>query len=400
MISLNPNGVSNGLVFAMDANNRKSYKGPALANVLTSITQTGISDNGSSYRAFAGTEDVYIPTVGNFTGCKYVDWYNDYPTSGNCCPSFYSYGSSLPVTGSTVYTYAILYRSVNRYTNANLMYHYEYNGGTYLTEFGVHGVGAYSWQETSLGNGWYWSSAKFTTQPSTTLLNTGSWMYQYATWNRLYVAAVMIVAGDYTQLHPIYWPTVGTTRGNAAVFSDITGNNTLNAVSLTYSSSGNFNFSGAGNYIDCGNATVLQQSGSITMAAWVNPSSWGGLGNIMSKNANSGYRFRLDSAAGALWWYVSGNSIQGGNCPLNTWSYCVVTGNSSGLCAYVNGVLVASNSTPFAPSAPQTGNMLIGTYGGAEYFQGQIASASVYNRALTANEVAQNFNASRGRYGI
>ena len=60
MIAHNPNSVSNGLVFAMDANNRKSYKGPALANVMTSITQTGISDNGSSYRAFSGTENVYI----------------------------------------------------------------------------------------------------------------------------------------------------------------------------------------------------------------------------------------------------------------------------------------------------------------------------------------------------
>jgi hypothetical protein len=32
--------------------------------------------------------------------------------------------------------------------------------------------------------------------------------------------------------------------------------------------------------------------------------------------------------------------------------------------------------------------------------QGDLSIASVYNRALTDNEVLQNFNALRGRYGV
>ena len=177
-------------------------------------------------------------------------------------------------------------------------------------------------------------------------------------------------------------------------------NNTVTVNSLTYSSDGTFSFNGSSNYADCGNGTALQQASAITMAAWVNPTSWSGLGNIMSKNQNSGYRFRIDSTAGALWWYVSGNSIQGGVVPLNAWSYCVVTGNSSGLNAYVNGVLVATNVVAFAPSAPASGNLFIGTYGGAEYFNGKIGVAQVYNRALSAGETLQNFNAHKGRYGL
>lgn len=192
----------------------------------------------------------------------------------------------------------------------------------------------------------------------------------------------------------------GNTRTNTQAILDLTGNNTITATSLTYASDGTFSFNGSSNYIDCGNSTTLQQSLAITMAAWVYPTSWAGLGNIMCKNTNSGYRFRLDSTAGALWWYVSGNVIQGGNCPLNTWSYCAVTGDSSGLKAYVNGVLVASNSTPFSPTAPTVGNLLVGSYGGAEYFNGKISNATVYNRALSAAEVKQNFSAHRGRYSI
>jgi hypothetical protein len=36
----------------------------------------------------------------------------------------------------------------------------------------------------------------------------------------------------------------------------------------------------------------------------------------------------------------------------------------------------------------------------ADYFNGTIFKLAVYNRILTRNEVLQNFNATRGRYGI
>jgi hypothetical protein len=37
---------------------------------------------------------------------------------------------------------------------------------------------------------------------------------------------------------------------------------------------------------------------------------------------------------------------------------------------------------------------------GGEYFAGRYGSIKLYNRALTAQEIQQNFNATRGRYGI
>jgi hypothetical protein len=36
----------------------------------------------------------------------------------------------------------------------------------------------------------------------------------------------------------------------------------------------------------------------------------------------------------------------------------------------------------------------------AESLNGNIAQASIYNRALTASEITQNYNAFRGRYGL
>jgi len=44
------------------------------------------------------------------------------------------------------------------------------------------------------------------------------------------------------------------------------------------------------------------------------------------------------------------------------------------------------------------GNNFAGSFG--SYFNGHISQVSIYNRALTPDEITQNFNAIRGRYGI
>jgi hypothetical protein len=46
-------------------------------------------------------------------------------------------------------------------------------------------------------------------------------------------------------------------------------------------------------------------------------------------------------------------------------------------------------------------NFSIGLRSGAEnYFDGKVSIARIYNRALTAAEVQQNYNATKGRYGL
>lgn len=191
--------------------------------------------------------------------------------------------------------------------------------------------------------------------------------------------------------------------GSSTAWYDVSGNgNTgtlINSPAYTSGISGYFTFDGVDDYVNCGNNSSLQQASAITMSAWVNPTSTTGLGNIMAKNYNSGYRFRIDT--GQLWWYVSGNAIMGGSVPNGSWSYCTVTGSSSGLSAYVNGVLVASNSSAFTPSAPGSGDLLIGSLSAAsEVFNGKIAMTSMYSRALSVTEILQNYNATRGRYGV
>jgi hypothetical protein len=67
---------------------------------------------------------------------------------------------------------------------------------------------------------------------------------------------------------------------------------------------------------------------------------------------------------------------------------------------YKNGVFFNSvaNSYPIAVNSVATANIGSG-YAGPS-FQGDIKFVALYNRQLTDQEVSENFNALRGRYGL
>ena len=66
---------------------------------------------------------------------------------------------------------------------------------------------------------------------------------------------------------------------------------------------------------------------------------------------------------------------------------------------YINGSYISSiaSTQTYVTSGPIIGG---GYSFAAEHFNGNVYSLSYYNRALSAQEIAQNFNATRDRYGI
>ena len=79
---------------------------------------------------------------------------------------------------------------------------------------------------------------------------------------------------------------------------------------------------------------------------------------------------------------------------------CALTVTSSSATAYLyqaSGLTTATNTITHQASALE--DIEVGT-NGSKYYLGSMAQASVYNRALTAGEIAQNYNALKGRYGL
>jgi hypothetical protein len=69
---------------------------------------------------------------------------------------------------------------------------------------------------------------------------------------------------------------------------------------------------------------------------------------------------------------------------------------------YINGQLDSSytlSATPKSTNYPICLGRWDGGYGDY-YFNGRVYSGNIHNRALTAQEIQQNYNATRGRYGI
>jgi hypothetical protein len=84
----------------------------------------------------------------------------------------------------------------------------------------------------------------------------------------------------------------------------------------------------------------------------------------------------------------------------NTWYHAIGTYNSNGSSVlYINGSNVGTGTYSAASySATYTTTFTIGEYAG--YLSGNVALARIYNRALSATEVLQNYNATKPRFGL
>jgi len=203
---------------------------------------------------------------------------------------------------------------------------------------------------------------------------------------------------------------------------DLSGN--LNSGSLTNSptfdstNQGNITFNGSTQYINCGNG--LSQSGDWSVSAFAKLNTSSGTRNIIARSAgvpsyeqnyvlcyggyagsgNNGTKFALGTNADSYKAAVGITTVQTG-----IWYHVAGTYNSTSktLSLYVNGVLDGIATGTTLPTT--TGNQFvqIGCSDGAttsNFWSGSIAQVQIYNRLLSAQEIAQNYNALKSRFGL
>lgn len=173
----------------------------------------------------------------------------------------------------------------------------------------------------------------------------------------------------------------------------------------TYSSAngGSLSFDGSNDKITFPNNTISTSSG-MTVEVWFKTSSGTKYQDI----------FDLDDAYGV--WIVTNYSASGKiNASFNTttgymtadytannWYQVVLSGSGTSNFMYLNGVQVGTASQTVVSSI-NLNTARIGNVDGdraAEYLVGNVSSLKLYNRALTATEISQNFNALRSRFSI
>ena len=206
--------------------------------------------------------------------------------------------------------------------------------------------------------------------------------------------------------------------GSGTTWTDLSGrgnNGTLNGATYSGSNGGNISFDGTDDYIENSSPNLgITGDASITMSCWFydqktststfqalfgygNGPSVGDTFAIGLQNLNVNMQFN------------GGNSTNSSNnvYSLNTWNNVVVTKTPGAANTttklYLNGVeLSISSSTTITPNVSSR-VIRVGRWtndGSPSYFQGRVSNCLIYNRALTAAEISQNFNALRGRFGI
>jgi hypothetical protein len=176
------------------------------------------------------------------------------------------------------------------------------------------------------------------------------------------------------------------------------GGTLVNGVGFGTTNNGFFIFDGTNDYINFGNSSTLQQT-SGTISAWAKTSAPGGsYRGIIAKQGAYGL-FYTDSVLVAYDWAADAPRSTGVNIADNTWKNVVLTyqsGVSNGTRIYINGVSVLTTTITI-------GSQIANLFGGAEanagqYAACQISSFNMYSRALTAQEVLQNYNTTKGRF--
>jgi hypothetical protein len=145
-----------------------------------------------------------------------------------------------------------------------------------------------------------------------------------------------------------------------------------------------------------------------------NPSAGGVFGYGIPPDSNSNLGFMLHAAAGGFYLLLSdgtnrpqGVSISGlANNSINHLTFVV---KSNGVTkSYRNGTFLSTNTPSTFTTLNVNSSFIIAlgrdvrynTGTTARHFLGGIFSTKLYNRELSAEEVLQNYNATKGRYGL
>jgi hypothetical protein len=196
--------------------------------------------------------------------------------------------------------------------------------------------------------------------------------------------------------------------GSGTAWNDLSGNSrngTLtNGPTYSATNGGSIVFDGTDDFVQCsGSLTVT----AATFVTWIrrngNQGQYDGI--LFSRGTNvTGMNLQVSNQIGYTW-NDAGNTYNwqsGLTIPDSTWCMIAVSVTSTSATAYLcqtSGTTTATNTVSHASSLINDIKIARDEFS-TRYFTGNIAIAQIYNIALSANQVSQNFAADRERFGV
>lgn len=203
--------------------------------------------------------------------------------------------------------------------------------------------------------------------------------------------------------------------GSGATFNDLT-SNALNFTLVngpTYDANGSFAFNGTNQYASIAHSSTIKPTSAITIEQWLNADDW-------NAGTSSNYKVSISNTQGGgyshnIWDGVFYSYIYAGGVyriasssvrNFDGWQHFVTSFDGRYTKLFINGSLAntvdigsANNTISYATNSTFLGTEAgSGTANESYYWQGKIGKTQIYNRALSDQEVQQNYNNTKIRY--
>jgi hypothetical protein len=183
---------------------------------------------------------------------------------------------------------------------------------------------------------------------------------------------------------------------------DLSGNNTngsiINGASLNNDSYGSFNFNGINSYINLGAPSVFNLT-NLTLSVWYKTTKTSNQ-ILIGKSYTTSYYLNVANNSFSFW-TSAGELIASGITTLcdGNWHNIVATMTGTTKTTYFDGLQVVTGTG----TIPNTDayDVVIGNSGNPNVsfpFSGSISTVQIYNKALSASEIQQNYNQYKTRF--
>ena len=198
--------------------------------------------------------------------------------------------------------------------------------------------------------------------------------------------------------------------GSGTTWTDLSGNGrngTLtNGPGFDSANGGSITFDGSNDEVILTGASSF----TITASTWIVWMNRGGVDNFDGILFSRGTKtVGLNFLSGAIFSYTYEGASTAFNWdstlipPSNAWAMMALTTTSTGATAYMYTTSVpTTGSNTFTHPSVLVDGIRVGNDSGlaGRFYQGKIAQALIYNRALTQDELTANYNVDKARYGL
>ncbi|MDD2435396.1 MAG: prepilin-type N-terminal cleavage/methylation domain-containing protein [Bacilli bacterium] len=206
----------------------------------------------------------------------------------------------------------------------------------------------------------------------------------------------------------------GHNRPTTNTWFDLSGGNNngtlINFDLLTAWTGNSVKFDGINDYIDAGTNSKFNITNELTMEVVFKMPTNVFKGGLMIKGSNGGWAtnsYVLRSESQRLFFNIAdgttNNRVSSPALLANKWYHLSVTTSlSSGkLVIYIDGKKHEEANRTILNMVTNAAPLLLGMgYGSTTFFEGEVASARLYNRALTLEEIKSNYEIDKDRFDI